>query len=169
MTEEIIHNSFAHFGDGNTSLILRKRKYIGEDGITYWEFLFRPGDRIIGIYGIKSEINSVDGSVKRDYPATEVTVTDENPGHYRIWIYCDFEGNPTPASRLDDEKDFQILNLQKMKATMELEISELHQMLQRRTSPDAFIEQAAELVKKARGAGAKKLPGSEEDIEGDEE
>lgn len=165
MASDIQLDNFAHFGDGNTCLILRRRKYRGEDGITYWEFFFRPNRRIIKIYPhINDEINPIDGSVRKDYPETEVKIVDENPNHLRVWIFTDFDGNPTPVSRIDDDKDLQILNLQKRSAVLELEISELHNLLRNKMTPEAYIAQAANIIKKSRTAAAKIKTGGEGEI-----
>jgi len=155
MAEQYQLDNFAHFGDGNTSLVLGRRKYKGEDGISYWEFKFRPNKRIISIYQLHDEINPIDGTVIRTYPYTEVEVVDDNPNHLRIWIFTDFDGNQTPVSKQDEDKDMQILNHQRKIALLELELSELFVMLKKRTTPEEYVSQATEIVKRARGAAAK--------------
>jgi len=157
MVENYILDSFAHFGDGNTCLIMGRRKVRGEDGIIYWEFVFRPNDRIKSIYGLNDAIDVVSGTIVRKYPNTEVYVTDENPSHYRVWIFTDFDGNSTSVSRIDDDKDLQILNFQKKIATYELENAELHQMLRRTTASDEDVAHAESLIKRARSAASRKL------------
>jgi hypothetical protein len=169
MSDGIILDNFASFGDGNVALILNRRKYKGEDGITYWDFRFRPGRRTVEIYNLEEELDPIDGSITKEYPDTEVSVVDENPNHLRVWIFTDFNGNPTPVSKIDDDKDLQILNLQKRIATLELELSETHRMLKTRATPEAYIAQASEMIKRARTAAAKQQVGGDGEMGGEEE
>ena len=162
-------DNFAHFGDGNTALVLRRRKTIKEDGITYWEFFFAPTRRLIGMYNLKDEINPVDGSIRREYAEVEVEVVDENPNHLRIWVFADFEGGPTPVGRRDEEKDMQILNLQKKNSALQLECSELQSLLKKRAVPELYIKQAANAIREARTAAAKMKTGGDGDVSSDDE
>lgn len=148
-------DNFAHFGDGNTALVIRKKKFVGEDGITYWEFIFRINPRIRAMYSLDDEIEPVQETIRREYPEIDVSVVDENPNHLRVWIFTDINGNPTPVSRIDDEKDMQILNLQKKIASLKLECSELQEMMRNRSVPEQAISHAANIVKQARTAAAK--------------
>ena len=167
MNDGVLLDNFAHFGDGNTCMVYAYKKYREEDGVIYWEFQLRPGKKIVNMYNLGNEIDPLNGAIRRTYPETDVILTDMSLNHFRVWITTTFEGHATPASMSDDEKDVQILNLQKKVNLMEIENAELHQMLRTRSMPESYIKQASSLVREARSAASKITTGGAGEMDGD--
>jgi len=161
-------DNFAHFGDGHTALIINRRKFRKADGTEAWEFFFRPNKRLIALNPIiKDEINPSTGLIKREYSVLDVRAADENPNHLRIWIFTDFNGDSTPMSRSDDEKDLMILQLQKTNAIMQLNIAEQNEMLRLKSSPHLYLKDASESIKLVKDVLKKQTPFGGGNEEGD--
>jgi len=158
-------DSFAIFGDGTQSRILQRSKFRHESGVVKWNFLLIPNKILLSKYPmIKEEINPQWGYISRNYADVDVKVVDDNPSHTRVWIFTTFNGDATPVSSIDDDKDIQILNQQKTMVAMEIENKHLHELLKQKSTPKIFIKEATEMIKLARSAAAKSIEiGKEEE------
>jgi len=90
---------WAYFGDGNAAQILDSREYLRKkDGKKIVKFILHPSKRIEQIYDIADDQDST-GAIVKEYPAAEIVFLERGIIRTRCWIYTDFNGGPTPASR----------------------------------------------------------------------
>tara|TARA_Y100000310_G_scaffold320368_1_gene376752 strand:+ start:323 stop:826 length:504 start_codon:yes stop_codon:yes gene_type:complete len=130
-------DNWASFGDGNAAEIIETSEYTKEKtGVKHIKFIFLPSKLIEAQYDIGEEQNQ-NGFIIRSYPATEVVFLIRGVGKTRCWIYTDFNGGPTPASRRfqeltetieDNEKLMRSAEAAKNRAYQELDMERQHRL-----------------------------------------
>lgn len=96
----VVNDHWAYFGDGNAAQIIDSRDYIEHStGKKKVKFIFLPSKRITQMYEIVEEIDRATGYVVREFDYTEVVFLERGVYRTRCWVYPDFNGGPTPASR----------------------------------------------------------------------
>jgi len=94
---------WAYFGDGNAAQILDSKEYIKNNGQKFVKFVFLPSNRIENSYPIKSNQDPNSGAVIQEYHWGEIVWLDRGSNRSRCWIFTDFIGGSTPASRKQDD------------------------------------------------------------------
>lgn len=157
MEEEspLVGDHWANFGDGNAARIIDSREYIKrKTGIKYVKFIFMPSSRIQQMYDIGEDQDRT-GAIVKEYFATDVLFLERGIYRSRCWVYTDFNGGPTPASRRHEEltstlKDTDRLlrsaEAAKNRAFQELEIEREQKILALRTQANMVRE-----IARARG------------------
>lgn len=146
---------WAYFGDGNAAQILDSRDYVEQStGIRMVRFVFIPSQRLEAMYDIMDEQDE-QGAIVREFPATDVLFLERGVHRTRAWIYRDFEGGETVASRRsrdltealsDTERLLRSAEAAKNRAYEELRIEREHQAQALKQKTDAVRE-----VARARG------------------
>jgi hypothetical protein len=154
-TKQFTGDHWAYFGDGNAAQILDSREYLRKrDGKRFVKFILHPSKRIEQIYDISEEQDQT-GAIVREYPVSEVVFLERGVMRTRCWIYTDFSGGPTPASRrfkelteaLDDtERLLRSAEAAKNRAYQELEMERQQKKQSLRLQADMVRE-----VARARG------------------
>lgn len=154
---------WAYFGDGNAAQILDSREYIKKtNGKKYVKFIFKPSERIEQMYDIDDEQDE-SGNIVMEYQETDVVFLERGIYRTRCWIYTDFMGGETPASRRtkeltetlnDTARLLRSAEAAKNRAYQELEVERQQKKQAMRLQAEMFKE-----VTKAQRRG---------DMEGDE-
>jgi hypothetical protein len=143
---------FAYFGDGNAAQVIDFKEYIKRStGIRYVKFIFIPSQLIEQQYDIGEKQDKNTRAIIMEYPATDCIFLQRGTARTRVWIFTDFIGGLTPASRRTDEltttlKDTERLyrsaEAAKNRAYEELERERQQQLLAIRTKIDMLREVA---------------------------
>jgi hypothetical protein len=149
------NDHWAYFGDGNAAQILDSREYIKrKTGIKYVKFILMPSKRIEKMYDISEEQDST-GAIVKEYPSTEIVFLERGVFRTRCWIYTDFIGGETPASRRtreltealnDTERLLRSAEAAKNRAYQELELERQQKKQSLRLQADMVRE-----IARARG------------------
>jgi len=99
MTTQQYPDFWVYFGDGNASIMLECKEVVNsETGLKYYRFILIPSKRIESQYDISEEQDKT-GAIVREYLATDVLFLERGTYRTRVWVYCNFNGEPTVASR----------------------------------------------------------------------
>lgn len=152
---DVPSDHWCYFGDGNAAQILDTREYIKKkDGRSFVKFIFRPSKRIERMYDISQEQDET-GVIVREYLKTDIEFLERGVHRTRCWVFTDFNGGPTPASRRfktftealnDTERLLRSSEAAKNRAYQELEIERQQKRQALRTQSEMVKE-----IARARG------------------
>jgi hypothetical protein len=147
---------WVYFGDGNAARIVDSKEYlVKETGNKFTKFMFIPSALIEGAYDITELQDPSTHAVVMEYPSTEVLWLQRGVNRSRCWIFVDFMGGQTPASRRtedlastirDTERLLRSAEAAKNRAYQELDVERGQQLQALKTKIDMVKE-----VAKARG------------------
>ena len=104
MTTPTGNDHWVNFGDGLMAQILDTKEYIKQpNGVKHVKFILLPTRLVEQTYDIADKQDMATRAVVMEYPATEVVWLTRGTGRSRCWIFTDFMGGPTPASRRQEE------------------------------------------------------------------
>lgn len=94
---------WANFGDGNMAQIIETKQMIKKGtGDKIYRFILKPSRRIESMYDIKGDQDE-NGLIIKEYHWSDVVFLERGVGRTRCWIFTDFLGNSTPASRRHED------------------------------------------------------------------
>lgn len=160
---------WVYFGDGNAAQILDTREYIKRDsGIRYVKFILLPSRRIEQMYDI-GDLQDDTGAIVREYKLTDVVFLERGVYRTRVWVYVDFMGGETPASRRTKELTDTLNDTDRLLRSAEAAKSRLIQELnmERQQKIQAIRVQSDILREVARARG--RVDGEGDDISADTE
>lgn len=151
-----IEDHWAYFGDGNAAKIIEIRENIDKDtGVKRTKFIFLPSKRIEETYDLKEEQDYRTGLIIREYDSTDVLFLERGVNRTRAWIFTDFDGKETIASRRHAELTEALNDTARLLRSNEAAKYRAFQELEEtRTNMRQQLKQQIELIRevgKARG------------------
>jgi len=112
MVNQLDH--YVYFGDGTAAMIIDTREYIKKKtGLRMIKFILKPSKDIERIYDIKED-QDLNGFIVKEYPTTDVVFLVRGVNKTRCWVYTDFLGGSTPASRRFEELTMAIADSERL-------------------------------------------------------
>lgn len=148
-------NQFAWFGDGNTMQIVRKEKYIDDNGISKYKFMLIASKTAIDMYGLRmdKELKYLEGYpiYIRNYSDLDVIPIAEYSNFSRYFIKCNIKGEETTVHRQIEDDKIALESLQKSYRKLQTENARLHdEMKMMSTDQEQWMKHISKVVTEAR-------------------
>jgi len=147
---------WASFGDGNAAQIIDSRDYLEKTtGKKKIKFIFWPSKRIREMYELEEEVDRLTGYVVKQFDFTDVVFLERGVHRTRCWIYTDFQGGPTPASRRYEDLTMALKDSERLLRSAEAAKNRAYQELtQEREQKKMSLKLQADMLREvARARG----------------